>query len=130
MPKRPYCARTVFDAPTYSQGIKVTGGKAVLYISGQVSRDAKGRALHPGDFTAQARHVFQQLKAMVEAGGGTLRDVVKITTYLTDIRYRQDLAPIREEFFGKNLPTSTLVEVSALAHPDFLIEVEAVAILE
>jgi len=130
MAKQSYCARTVFNPPTYSQGIKVTAGKAALFISGQVSRDAQGRVLHPGDFSAQARQVHRQLKAMVEAGGGVLKDVVKITTYLTDMRYRQDLAPIREECFGKTLPASTLVAVSALAHPDYMIEIEAIAVLE
>ena len=70
MPKRPYSAKTVFNSPTYSQGIKVTGGKDILYISGQVSRDAKGRVVHRGDFRAQARQVHQQLKAMLEAPVG------------------------------------------------------------
>jgi enamine deaminase RidA (YjgF/YER057c/UK114 family) len=56
-------------------------------------------------------------------------NIVKLNTYLTDIRYRADLVPIREEFLGKKGPASTLVQVSALAHPDWLIEVEAIAVL-
>ena len=83
-----------------------------------------------GDFSAQARQVLKNLKAMVEAGGGTLADVVKLTMYLTDVRYRQDLVPIREEFFGPKLPASTLITTPALAHPDYLIEIEAVAFVE
>jgi 2-iminobutanoate/2-iminopropanoate deaminase len=55
--------------------------------------------------------------------------IVKLNTYLTDIRYRADLVPIREEFLGKKGPASTLVQVSALAHPDWLIEVEAIAVV-
>ena len=58
-----------------------------------------------------------------------MANVVKITTYLTDIRYRADLAPLREEYFGKNGPASTLVEISALAHPDWMIEIEAIAVV-
>jgi enamine deaminase RidA (YjgF/YER057c/UK114 family) len=54
---------------------------------------------------------------------------VKVNTYVTDIRYRADLVPVREEFFGKKGPASTLVQVAALAHPDYLIEVEAIAVL-
>jgi enamine deaminase RidA (YjgF/YER057c/UK114 family) len=65
----------------------------------------------------------------VEAGGGTLDSVVKITTFVTDARYRPDFRAIREEFFGPRGPASTMVEVSALAHPDYLIEVEAIAVV-
>jgi enamine deaminase RidA (YjgF/YER057c/UK114 family) len=58
-----------------------------------------------------------------------MASVVKLNTYLTDIRHRADLVPGREEFFGKKLPASTLVGVTALAHPDWLIEVEAIAVV-
>ena len=58
-----------------------------------------------------------------------MANVVKITTYVTDLRYRPDLAPIREEFFGKKGPASTLIEISALAHPDWMIEIEAIAVV-
>ncbi|MGD0264688.1 MAG: RidA family protein [Candidatus Methylomirabilota bacterium] len=126
---QPYCAKEVFDPPTYSQAIQVTGAQMILFLSGQVAYDEKGRPAHPGDFVAQARAVFRAIKAQVEAGGGTLANVVKVNTYLTDIRYRADLLPVREEFFGKKMPASTLVEVSALVHPDWLIEVEAIALL-
>lgn len=130
MPKERYCAKTVFDAPAYSQGVKVSGPGATLYISGQVAQDAKGNIVGKGDFTAQARQVFKNLKAMVEAGGGKLTDVVKLTFYLTDVRYRPDLVPIREEFFGPKLPASTLITTPALAHPDYMLEVEAFAFVE
>jgi enamine deaminase RidA (YjgF/YER057c/UK114 family) len=78
---------------------------------------------------AQARAVFRSLKAQVEAGGGTMASIVKINTYLTDIRHRNELVPVREEFFGKKGPASTLVAVAALAQPDWLIEVEAIAVI-
>ncbi|HEV8672768.1 MAG TPA: RidA family protein [Methylomirabilota bacterium] len=130
MPKQRYCAKTVFDAPAYSQGVKVTGTGTTLYISGQVAQDRKGNIVGKGDFAAQARQVLKNLKAMVEAGGGTLADVVKLTFYLTDVRYRQDLVPIREEFFGAKLPASTLITTPALAHPDYMLEIEAVAVVE
>ncbi|HET7874754.1 MAG TPA: RidA family protein [Methylomirabilota bacterium] len=124
-----YCAKGVFDPPTYSQAIKVAGAQTLLFISGQVAYDDKGNPAHRGDFVAQARVVFQSLKAQVEAGGGTMQSIVKLNTYLTDIRHRADLIPVREEFFGKKTPASTLVAVDALAHPDWLIEVEAVAVV-
>ena len=126
---QPYCAKDVYDPPGYSQAIKVTGAQTILFLSGQVAYDEKGGPAHRGDFTAQARTVFRAVKSQVEAGGGTLANVVKLTTFLTDIRHRADLVPVREEFFGKKLPASTLVGVAALAHPDWLIEVEAIAVI-
>ena len=89
----------------------------------------KGQPAHRGDFVAQARAVFRAVKAQVEAGGGTMASIVKINTYLTDIRHRAELVPVREEFFGKKGPASTLVAVAALAQPDWLIEVEAIAVV-
>ena len=124
-----YCAKGVFDPPSYSQGIKVSGAQTILFIAGQVAYDDKGGPAHPGDFKAQARAVLSAVKAQVEAGGGTMNSIVKINTYLTDIRHRVDLVPIREEFFGKKGPASTLVAVAALAQPDWLIEVEAIAVV-
>lgn len=122
-------AKSVFDPPTYSQAIRVTGVQSVVFVSGQVAYDKKGGASHPGDFKAQAREVFRAVVAQVKAAGGTAQSIVKINTYLTDIRYRADLAPIRAEVFGKQPPASTLVQVSALAQPDWMIEVEAIAVI-
>jgi enamine deaminase RidA (YjgF/YER057c/UK114 family) len=125
----PYAARSVYDPPAYAQAVKVEDGRTMLFIAGQVAYDAKGGAAHAGDFNAQARACLEALRAQVEAGGGTMRDIVKINTYLTDIRHRAEYGSIREEFFGKKLPASTLVAVAALAQPEFLIEIEAVAVL-
>ncbi len=122
-------AKTVFDPPTYTQTMKVTGAETILLISGQVAYDSNGQPAHPGDFAAQARATYSALKAQVEAGGGTLSSIVKLTTYLIDIRHRTELASIREEFFGKKGPASTLVGVTALALPGWLIEIEAIAVM-
>jgi enamine deaminase RidA (YjgF/YER057c/UK114 family) len=124
-----FCANGVFDPPTYTQGIKVTGAQTILFLSGQVSYDKDGSTAHRGDFKAQARETLRCIKALVESAGGRMDSIVKMNTYLTDIRYRADLVPVREEFFGKKSPASTLVQVSALAHPDWLIEIEAIAIV-
>ena len=124
-----YAAKGVWDPPAYSQAVKVSGAQTILYIAGQVAYDDKGNPAHRGDFAGQARAVFQAVKAQVEAGGGTMQSIVKVNTYLTDIRHRAELVPVREEFFGKKGPASTLVAVAALAHPDWLIEVEAIAIV-
>jgi enamine deaminase RidA (YjgF/YER057c/UK114 family) len=125
----PYAAKSVYDPPAYAQAIKVTGAQTILYIAGQVAYGPDGGALHAGDFKAQARAALEALKAQVEAGGGTMADIVKVNTYLTDIRHRADYGPIREAFFGRTMPVHTLVAVAALAQPEFLIEIEAVAVL-
>jgi 2-iminobutanoate/2-iminopropanoate deaminase len=123
------CAGGVYDPPGYSQLIKVTGAKALLFLADQVPYDTEGRAAHRGDFLAQARNVFGAIKGHVEAAGGTLADVVKITTYVTDVRYRMDFRIVRDEFFGQRGPASTMVEVNSLSHPDYMIEVEAIAVI-
>jgi enamine deaminase RidA (YjgF/YER057c/UK114 family) len=124
-----FTAPGVFDPPSYSQGVKVTGAQALLFLAGQVAYDKDGNPMHRGDFKAQARECFKSLKALVEAQGGTIQNIVKINTYVTDIRYRADLIPVREEFFGKKGPASTLVAIPSLAHPDYLIEIEAIAVV-
>jgi enamine deaminase RidA (YjgF/YER057c/UK114 family) len=130
MPKiEKFAAVGMYDPPGYSQGIKVTEASTVLFLAGQVAYDKDGSVKHPGDFKAQAREVFRCIKSLVETAGGRMDSIVKLNTYLTDIRYRADLVPIREEFLGKKGPASTLVQVSALAHPDWLIEVEAIAVV-
>jgi 2-iminobutanoate/2-iminopropanoate deaminase len=130
MPKiEKFAAVGMYDPPGYSQGIKVSEAGTVLFLAGQVAYDKDGSVKHPGDFKAQAREVFRCIKSLVETAGGRMDSIVKLNTYLTDIRYRADLVPIREEFLGKKGPASTLVQVSALAHPDWLIEVEAIAVV-
>lgn len=124
-----YCAPGVFDPPSYVQAMKVTGGQTLVFLSGQVAYDAQGNPIHRGDVAGQARVVFRSIQAHLEAVGGTLANVVKLTTFLTDIRHRADILPVREEFFGRKMPASTLVAVDSLAHPDWLIEVEAIAVL-
>ena len=124
-----FAAPGVYDPPGYSQAVKVTGAQTILYLAGQVAYDKDGGVAHPGNFKGQARAVFSAIKALVTAGGGTLDNVVKLNTYVTDVRNRPDFRAVRDEFFGPKGPASTMVEVSALAHPDYLIEVEAVAII-
>lgn len=125
----PFCPPAVFDPATYTQGIKVTGADAILFLSGQVAYTAEGGVDHAGDFKAQTRSAYAALKALVEAAGGDLSNIVKINTYITDMRCRNDLGQVREEFFPNGSPASTLVEVRALAHPDWMVEIEAIAVL-
>ena len=83
-----YGAPGVYNPPGYSQAMKVTGAQTMLFTAGQVPYDAEGGVKHRGDFMAQAREGFGAVKALVEAGGGTLANVVKITT----LRHRRALS--------------------------------------
>jgi len=124
-----FCAEGIFDPATYSQGVRVSQAQTMLFLSGQVAYTSDGSVACRGDFKGQARGAYQAIKALVESQGGTMANIVKVTTYVTDMQYRVDLPPLREEFFGKKGPASTLIEISALAHPDWLIEIEAIAVL-
>lgn len=101
----------------------------LLFVSGCVALDADGKLVGEADVVAQARQVFTNIGLCLTAAGATFADVVKVTTFLTDIEDRARINPVRQEFFGNARPASTLVEVSALVLPEFLIEVEAVAVL-
>src|SRR2546422_11632324 len=92
MPKiEKFCANGVFDPPTYSQGIKVSDAQSVLFLAGQVAYDKDGSVAHRGEFKAQAREAFRRLKALAETAGGCADSIVKIHTYLTDLRHRAHL---------------------------------------
>ncbi|TBL75256.1 RidA family protein [Paenibacillus thalictri] len=101
----------------------------VLLISGMLPTGGDGQLVGKGDPTAQAEQVFQNIGAVLSAAGATFADVVKLNIYLTDIGLRSAIAPVREACFGQNKPASTLQEISRLAHPDALLEVEAIAYL-
>ena len=101
----------------------------LLFVSGCVSVDVGGNVVGVGDVVAQARQVFENIRLCLAAAGATFADVVKVTTFLTDIDDRAPINAVRQEVFGDARPASTLVEVSALVLPEFLIEVEAVAVV-
>jgi reactive intermediate/imine deaminase len=101
----------------------------LLFVSGFVPVDRAGRLVGGDDVVAQVRQVLANLARVLEAGGATFADVVKVTVYLTDIEDRVRINPVREEIFGAARPASTLVEVSALATPGAKVEIDAVAIV-
>jgi enamine deaminase RidA (YjgF/YER057c/UK114 family) len=117
----------------YSHVAKVNKG-TIVYIAGQVSSDASGKLVGEGDFEAQVEQVFRNLKLAVEAAGGTMADIVKLNTYLVaevDQAGVPKLRAIRDRYLNvENPPASTLVVVTRLARPGWVIEIEAVAAIE
>ena len=116
-------------APTgYSYAIKKSG--TPVFIAGQVALDGAGRLVGEGDVAAQVEQAFQNLRTVVEACGGTMHDVVKLNIYTTDAAYRPAIAAARQRHFADGqYPASTYVVISALAVPQLLVEVEAVAMI-
>ena len=113
----------------YSYAIKKSG--TPVYIAGQVAIDAQGHLVGEGDAAAQAEQVFQNLRNVVQACGGSMDDVVKINIYVTDAAYRSAVVSARQRHFTEGqYPASTYVVVSALAVPELLVEVEAVAMID
>jgi enamine deaminase RidA (YjgF/YER057c/UK114 family) len=113
--------------PGYSQVVSIPTGRLV-WTSGQIAMEANGDVVGVGDWESQARAVFRNLTTALEAGGAGWRDVVKLTFYVVDVSPLATIRAVRDEFVDPDRPpTSTLVRVAGLAHPDLLLEVEAVA---
>jgi enamine deaminase RidA (YjgF/YER057c/UK114 family) len=90
--------------------------------------DASGEVVGKGDMRAQTRQVLENIAAVLAEADANLDDVVKVTMFVTDMSRANEAREIRLEYFRNNPPASTGVEVSALAHPDLMIEIEAVAV--
>jgi 2-iminobutanoate/2-iminopropanoate deaminase len=121
--------RKIDGRALYSHVIVASGGRHI-FIAGQLARNTAGEVVGRGDMRAQIEQVGKNLQACLEAAGARLADLVKTTTYVTDIDEFFKHADTRMRYFGAAMPTSTTVEVRRLSHPDFLVEVEAVAIAE
>ncbi len=101
-----------------------------LYIAGQIAKDVDGNIVGRDDFKKQARQVHENLKNILEEAEGSLQNIVKMTTFLTHYGYIETYRSVRNEYFPEPCPPNTLLIVESLALPDYMIEVEAVAILD
>jgi enamine deaminase RidA (YjgF/YER057c/UK114 family) len=114
----------------YAHGVLSEGGR-ILFLAGQTGVGPEGNIASPGDLVAQFSQALFNLKAVVEAGGGAMTDVVKLTIFVTDTTaYQASLKPLGEayrSFFGRYYPAMTLVEVKRLFDDDALVEIEGIA---
>jgi enamine deaminase RidA (YjgF/YER057c/UK114 family) len=133
MSKEIFSPATLPPPTGYSHIAKVNKG-TLVYIAGQVSSDASGALVGEGNFEAQVEQVFKNVKLALEAAGATMADIVKLNTYLVAEVSQDDLPKmraIRDRYLNKEKPpASTLVVVSRLARPGWLIEIEAVAAID
>jgi enamine deaminase RidA (YjgF/YER057c/UK114 family) len=120
-----------FVIPSYTH-VVLRSRPRTVYVSGQVASDHDGNTVGVGDYAAQTEQAYENLRAALAAAGATFADVTKMTVYVVGLTpdVRSEIGVIRAHFMPANPPASTLVGVSALAMPDWLIEVEAIATLD
>ena len=108
----------------YCDAVEYNG---LLFTSGMVARNPDGTVYCPGDGEAQAKFIFESIQTVLAMAGSSYQDVLRLTVYLRDMEDRVKINPLREAYFAGARPASTVVEVSMLAHPDLVVEMEVVA---
>jgi reactive intermediate/imine deaminase len=114
---------------SYSHGIKTdVGDSEMFFVTGQIAMDENGEPVAPDDIAKQTKYVFENIQKILQEGGASLDDVVKAVIYVTDISKFSDISEIRNKYFSKSKPVSTLVEISKTVKEGCDIEIEVIAI--
>ena len=116
--------------PAYSHVVAVTGSGKTIYVAGQLARDVEGNIVGPGDMRAQLEQTFKNLEACLKAAGASWADVVKTNTFVTDYEAFSQHSDVRMRYFGVASPTSTTVQISKLAQPEAMVEIELIAVVD
>jgi 2-iminobutanoate/2-iminopropanoate deaminase len=114
----------------YSQAIAVEARGRLVFVSGMTARRADGTVAGVGDIEEQTRQVCENIRAALEAAGATMDDVCRLDVYLRNIGDRERFNKARRQFFRSPPPASTLVEVSKLVSPEYLVEISAIAVVQ
>ena len=130
MPKREVSSDAIRKpAGVFSQATVVEAKGKLVFISGMTARRPDGSIAGIGDISAQTRQVCENIKAAVEAAGGTLDDVCRVDVFVRNMEHFDAIHKVRREYFKPPLPASTMVEVTKMTSPDYLIEISAIAVL-
>jgi 2-iminobutanoate/2-iminopropanoate deaminase len=125
--------REEFMVPGMSEPVShfthVVRAGRLVFVSGCVATDAEGHVVGGNDVAAQTRQVHENIKRCLAAAGATFADICKVTVFLRSIGDREKVNTVRQEYFGAHRPASTLVEISRLVRDDYLVEIEATAVL-
>jgi 2-iminobutanoate/2-iminopropanoate deaminase len=117
----------------FSEAVTATGPAKWIFLAGVGAEDENGKGgdiLHKGDFTAQCKYAFDKIKRALEKNGAGLGDVVKMVSYITDVRYQPDFGKCRQETFGETpMPAHTLLTISQLAWPGMMVEIDVTAMI-
>src|SRR3954468_19217042 len=129
MPKREIRSPKL-PAPSghFAQAIEVEAKGRLVFISGMVAKGADGKVVGIGDIEAQTRQVCENLKAAIEAAGGRMDDLCRVDVYVRNMEHFDRIHKVRREYFDSPPPASTMVEVSKFTSPDYLIEMNAIAV--
>jgi 2-iminobutanoate/2-iminopropanoate deaminase len=117
------------DQYGYSQGWRVDQAQSVVFIAGQIALSPDGQLVGEGDFEAQCRQVFENIRTVLDEAGATFDAVVKVIVYMPDITNLPTYREVKAEFVTGKQPASTAIEVKGLAFPGLMVEVEAIAVL-
>ncbi len=112
----------------YSQGIEISG-KRMIFVAGQLPVNKAGAIVGEGDFKAQVTQVFENIKAVLADAKASFDDVVKLNIYVTDVKNLPLVQEVRSGYLTRPYPATTLVEITALANPKALVEIEAIAVI-
>ena len=130
MPKREVSSDAIRKpAGVFSQATMVEAKGRLVFISGMTARRPDGSIAGIGDITEQTRQVCENIKSAVEAAGGALDDVCRVDVYVRNIEHFEAIHKVRREYFKPPLPASTMVEVTKMVSPDYLIEINAIAVI-
>lgn len=113
----------------FSQAIAIEAKGRLLFISGMTARCPDGTIAGIGDVEAQTRQVCENLKSAVEAAGGTMEDICRVDVYVRNIEHFDKIHKVRREYFKAPAPASTMVEVTKMVSPEYLIEINAIAVI-
>jgi len=113
----------------FSQAIVTEARGRLVFISGMTSRRADGTIAGIGDIEAQTRQVCENVKSAIEEAGGTLDDIVRVDVYVRNMEHFDAIHKVRREYFKAPAPASTMVEVCKMTSPDYLIEINAIAVV-
>ena len=113
----------------FSQATAIAARGKLVFISGMTARKADGTIAGVGDITVQTRQVCENIKAAVEEAGGTLDDVMRVDVYVRNMEHFKEIHSVRQEYFKPPLPASTMVEICKMTSPDYLIEINAIAVI-
>ncbi len=114
---------------SFAKAIAIQGAGRMVFVSGCVADDSRGGVVGKGDVEAQSRQAFSNMAALLAEAGGSLANVVKLTCFIVPMADYRSYTKVRQELFAPDFPASSTVGVNALASPDYLIEIEAVAAL-
>jgi 2-iminobutanoate/2-iminopropanoate deaminase len=113
----------------FSQAIMANSGGRLVFVSGMTARRADGTIAGIGDPEEQTRQVCENLKSAMQAAGGTLADICRVDVFVRNIEHFDAIHKVRREYFGDLPPASTLVEVSKMVSAEYLIEINAIAVI-